>query len=553
MSIFSLFKVAAAGSKTSKFLKGAKGVFTLLDVGDTVLDAGQLADEIARAIMGENYSPALRDLAEEVSELGIELDTKMSAIAQANTDISNLTAGINSLAAIDLDYGNRELLVIEQLEKLDQLSESLSGASPTVQDWFATLSASAVNNAPDPDQLEALKSVMGTNMAIILGNTATLGIRAAYFGYKQRQKFLQAGKPTLTRTDRFPGSVAEMKAYIAQQKTRTAIAKRHAQTAGKFLFNAGTKIITVGSFGMNIFFLVSKVKAQQEAMRELRKLRDRYQVEIPLYEQALNGVPRGDEAALQEFAEFFELDISEESTRESLHIGYNGTIQEHEALIVDLLGQEDDPTTPDEDESDGIEGAYLSMLVRFEETQLLDSDLAIIDALRASHVRYRGLKAIALDTEKSSSVRKDEGLDPIRDEFINSVSKELNTILSSLAVQIDDHNSLNTLIIIASDLVVSVEEIVAVEADIAKTEAQLQQIEDDFIRELLEEKLALLVEKRDSLQPDIESKAQFALDVISVNTERSKFRTLEEVTEALEVLVSELSPAPEQPPVLVAA
>jgi len=559
--VFSLVKLlqgAAASSKTAKLLKGAKGVFTIVDVLDTALDAGQLADEIARAIMGDDYSPALRDLAKEVAELGIVMDTTMSAIAQANVDIGNLTAGINALAAIELDYGNRGLLVIEQLEKLDQLRANLSSASPTVQEWFATLRASAVGNAPDPDQLAALTSILGPNMALILGNSVTLGLRAAYVGYVQRKKRQQAGtadEPTgRPRADAFSENDPKtMRQSLVVRSDRFGTLKSRAIAVGKPLATTGVKIITVGSFGMNIYFLVSKVKAQQEAMRELRALRDRYKKEIPLYEQALSGVPKNNEAALQAFADFFELDISAQSTRDSLHIGYNGTVLEYEALIADLLGQEDDVATPDIDESDGIEGAYRSMLAKFEETQLVDSDLATIEALRRSYDRYRGFKAIALDTEKTTSVRKDEGFDPIRDEFIESVSKELNTILSTLAVQIDDHNSLNTLIIIAGDLAGSSEEIAAVEADIAKTEAQLQQTEDEFIRGILEANLALLIEKRDSLQPDVESKAQLALDLISVNTERSKFKTLADVIEALAVIVSELSATPEPTPALVAA
>ena len=555
MSFIGLLKAAATGSKTAKLIKGAKGVFTILEVFDTVLDAGQLADEIARAIMGDNYSPELRDLAEEVAELGIELDTKMTAIAQANVDISNLSAGINSLAAIELDFGTRSLLVIEQLEKLDQLRASLSEASPTVQEWFATLRASAISNAPDVEQLATLKNLIGPDFAIIAANSGMLGLRAAYVGYMQYQKRKQAGDPPSVRprADAFSGGdIDDLQQAQSSRAVRYSTLRGRAKTIGQYTFSGVTKLVTLGSFGMNIFIIVSKVKAFQEAMRELRALRDRYQKEIPLYEQALSGVPRN-EAALQAFADFFELDISAQSTRESLHVGYNGTIQEYESLIVELLGQEDDLTTPDVDESDGIEGAYRSMIAKFEETQLVDSDFSTIESLQASYNQYQFFKTIALDTEKQTEVRKAEGFDPIRDEFVDSVSRELNTILSTLAVQIADHNSLNTLLIIARDLIGSAEEIEAVENEIAKTEAQLAQTEDPFIRELLEDKLALLLDKRDSLQPDIESNAQLALDLISVNTERSQFKTLPEVIAALEVLIEELSATAATAPTLVAA
>ena len=219
-SLVRLLQGAAAGSKTAKLFKGAKGVFTILDVGDTVLDSAQLADEIARAIMGDNYSPELRDLAEEVAELGIALDTKMSAIAQANVDIDNLTAGIDSLASIELDFGSRELLVIEQLEKLDQLSVSLNQAAPTVQEWFATLRKSAVNNTPDPDQLAALKKVIDPNMALLLGISGLLGLRAAYTGYRQYKKNQRANFPRILRTDKGSFSVKEAKSKLAASKTR---------------------------------------------------------------------------------------------------------------------------------------------------------------------------------------------------------------------------------------------------------------------------------------------------------------------------------------------
>lgn len=531
MSFAGLFKAAAASSKTAKLIKGAKGVFTIMEVIDTALDVGQLGDEIARAIMGDNYSPALRDLAQEVTDLGVIFDEKMAAIAQANTDITNLKAGIDSLTEIQIDYGDRRQLVNKNLQKLDQLKQLLSTTSPTTYSWFSTLRATAANEVPNTEQLEAIKEVIGPDFALIGMHSGMLGLRAAYVGYTQYQKRKIDDAPTgRPRSNAFSGGDPEtMKRALAVSKAKHRKLKHRAKTVGKITLKGVTKLVTVGSFGMNIYAIVSKVNQHEAAMVELRKMRDRYQTEIPLYEQALNGVPQGNAAALEKFAAFFELDISSQSTKDSLYEGYQGTINEYEATVATLLGQQDS-ITPNINEADGIAGAYTAMIQKFKETQALASDRAVIQSLEASYNKFQSFKPIALNTKAQSETRKNEGLDPIKTEFISSVSTQLNTILSTLSVQIDDHNSLNMLITRARKL----SDQANVKGKIQEIKSKFPEASPDLLQFLLQQELSMLAKAKTE-----EAKAMLQLLNIAA-PERSQFKNKAAIETAIDEIIKRL-------------
>ena len=561
----SLFTGLKALSTTSKLIKGAKGAFTIIEVLDVVLDAAQLGDEIARAIMGDNYSPELRDLAQEVADAGIVYDEKLAAIAKANVDISNLYAGINSLKEIELDYGERQALVQKHLKKLDDLKNLLSATSPTTYQWFSTLGNRAeleLKDTSDTDRLNALKSVVDPSFLNIGLLTGMLGFRAASFGYSRHKKNkAQNNEVRNSSNERRSRSKAFLEGSPEAKKHRLAAdaaihnrRKARAKTAGKAILKGVDKLVTVGSFGMNIYTLINKVNQVQEAIRELRKMLARYKEETRYYEQALNGVP-DDENALNAFASFFELgDISAESTRESLRAGYYATVRDYEETVVTLLERPDDAST-EEDESSGINYAYLSMIQAFENTKLEDSDNAVINALQSSYSKFNNLKVTALDTSKPSEVRKVEGLDPIRDEFIDSVSNELNNILLTLSIQIADHSSLNMLMSRAESLL----EDAAFDAEAERRIQRATLEEIGLAGEQLEQAVERLVEnarQRAIAQSAavLDREAERMLRLLNKDTffpERSKFKREADVRAALEESMRNLSAQATQPALAV--
>src|SRR5690606_24231446 len=151
----------------------------------TALGAAHLADEIARAVMGDDYDPALRDLAERVIEAGRDHDAKLHEIVQVNDDINNVIGGINSLTEIVLDFGERQELVQDKLDELVALRLTLSTTTPLTYTWFETMRLRAQTGLSLEDvaeQVAALKSDnrlnyvhMGYFAAELAG---TLGMRA---------------------------------------------------------------------------------------------------------------------------------------------------------------------------------------------------------------------------------------------------------------------------------------------------------------------------------------------------------------------------------------
>ena len=523
MSFVGLLKAASAGSKTAKLIKGAKGVFTILEITDTVMDTALLGDEIARAIMGEDYDPAVRDLSREVSAAGKIYDEKMTQVAEANLDITNLSGGINSLKEIFIDYGDKQELVMEQAKKLDDLKQLLMNTVPTTYFWFGTIGAKAVTSDVDKKKLEAIKEQLGPNYLSIGLLSGGRGLRAVSFGYDQYKKRKQANEELPERkrrnaqADIFEGIDPEdvRKLRIADITANKSL-KSRAKTVGKVMYKGVTKLMTIGSFGMNIYTVVMKVQAHDKAMADLREMLNRYNKENPIYDHALSGSP--DEAALNSLAEFFAIDISSEDTKSALKKGYYTILGEYENTVQNVLS--------------GIDGAYTAMINTFRDTAVENADTSVIISLEKSYNNYKKFKQIALDKSKQSEARKSEGLDKIRNEFIDSVSEQLNQILATLNVQIDDHNSLNILI-------ASGDKLSKKEAEIAEIEEKIKDLktkhpDDPLLQDVA--KLAL-----DSLKSAIKEEADSALFTLNIaSSSRSKFKTVEEVEEAIRKIIQDL-------------
>ena len=125
---------AKASSKFQKAVKIAKGLWTTIEIADAGLDVFMLGNEIAKASGVTN--PEIKALIDRVTEKGVEYDTMMSQVTQANTDITNLLAAITSLHGINNDFAERQGLAFEQIAALDSLKEKLNSSIPTTYTWF---------------------------------------------------------------------------------------------------------------------------------------------------------------------------------------------------------------------------------------------------------------------------------------------------------------------------------------------------------------------------------------------------------------------------------
>ena len=83
------------------------------------------------------------------------------------------------------------------------------------------------------------------------------------------------------------------------------------------MFRGVGKLVTVGSFGFNIFSLIQEKKAEEQMKRDLNEMLQRYESELSTYNFVLNGCKNADgsvnEQALEAVAKEFDLVLVEET------------------------------------------------------------------------------------------------------------------------------------------------------------------------------------------------------------------------------------------------
>jgi hypothetical protein len=289
--------------------------------------------------------------------------------------------------------------------------------------------------------------------------------------------------------------------------------------------------MTVGSFGMNIYTVITKVQEHDQAMADLRNMRDRYNRENPIYDCAINGA--SDDTQLKAVADFFGISISDDDTKAALKKGYNGILGDYENTLQNLL------SGPEEQgiREGGFDGAYTAMISKFKENAVDGADTSVITGLENSYKNFKTLKQIALDKTKASEVRKNGGLDKIRDEFNNSIGHQMNLILETINIQIHDHNSLNILVQSARKLVPESKPVPdqnVIDALVAQLKQSTPGLPDDIYLKLAQ--TAAVPNPETLIKPEATS----AFSVLNITSpKRSKFKTPEEVEEAIRKLVKE--------------
>ncbi len=526
-------KAARAAADTATLIKGAKGVYTIIDVFDTVLDSAQLADEIARAAMGDNYDPAIKELSEKVILAGKKYDSYLVDIIKANDTLDNLKDGIDSLKDIHKDMDTKNEVIFSQMEKLQALKEQLLTVSPTSYKWFDSIPTQMTKKKFDASKVNDLKALMGPNYTEIGIITGSLAIRAAMFSYSKYTN--RPPTPSSERrnatSDIFEGvSPEEVRKYRKIYDTNTKTLKQKVMTTGKLIAGGVHKIVTVGSFAMNIYGLVSKVNTRQKVFDEFTRMLAQYNQENNYYEWALNGTENSDN--LSALKTFFQLTDNGNSADEALKAGYNGIIGEYERDIAQLLNK------PSEDEIDvgSYDSAYTSAINSFKQADVSIEESSVLVNLEKSYEKFKGYRAIALDKSKSSATRKDDGLDNIRDEFISSVVDHVNEIQNILDIFIANDLAFSTVKTVAENFYTK-------EKNIAITErADYKEIFPD----ISEERLNIAVAKKVKIhQESIGDKAVFAFELIQTDIDiRNKLKTEQEVKDLMLQLVAEYRNGP---------
>ncbi|NEP40927.1 MAG: hypothetical protein F6K25_23690 [Okeania sp. SIO2G4] len=440
MAGFASLLTAAKGFKSVQIAaKIGKGLWTTVEIADAGMDVYMLGNQIAKAAGVTN--PEIKDLINQVTEKGVEYDTIMKEVTQANTDITNLLAAITSLYGISADFEERQGLAFEQSQALDTLNTQLNSSIPTTYTWFENTALPDGSLSTETQQkVEGIQEQLGPDYLHIGLASTGLGLRAMFLGYSLYKKrksgqdvpSLERQKPVI-----FDGvNVEELRNFSAQEKTKWQKVQSGITRYGTMMLKGVDKLVTAGSFGFNIYILIEQKKAENEMKSSLNEMLQRYESEITTYNLVLNGCKNQDgsvnEDALNDVAEVFDIDLAAESeeAKETLATGYQGIISEYDESIDGLV--------------DGMDAAYESMIEQFKNAEIDSEDSQVIANLETSYTEFQTLKDDGKNENLASDQRK-ETLDKIRDEFSNSVAQQMKEINQELTSAIADHKSLSIL------------------------------------------------------------------------------------------------------------
>ncbi len=531
MSLLALFR---AGMTANRLKAAGSAVFTFAEVAGLGLSAAHLADEVAREIMGDDYDPAMRDLAEQVIEAGQAYDEKLHQIVQVNGDINNVVGGINSLTSIVLDFGERQELVRDRLEQLVALRETLSTTTPITYSWFETIRLRALQGLTFEeieDQVEQLKAVNGPNylhMGYFAAELAgALGMRA-WAHWKGSGSRPPAGGLGQTPAGQAPNP--QRMTPGAQQQTRvrftrlqgglasvrSTVAHGYRIATSNPKINASVRaVFSSASFAMGLYFLVEKVRARNEAMEVLSDMLELYEHATPVYGYVLDGAPDSD--ALEAIGELFEIDLDtlSDDARASMEAGYHSAQAEYDDMLENIL--------------DGMGVAYDDIIGEFEAVAL-ETDAERISDLKAGRDTHEEARVIALDTDLAGEDRAG-GIVMVRDNFVETVSGELNETLAALSEAITNHGVLHMLNTAAANLADKRHQI---DDEMEALREEHPEWSEDIFAVFLEQKLA-------TFESDIVSEAaRLTSDFDQIYADRSLLQTVAEVEEALRLAIAEL-------------
>ena len=449
MTLLSLVNAAKAASAAAKVSKGAKvatniakGLWTTVEIADAGLDMYTLGNQIAKELGVTDVK--IRQLINQVTEKGVEYDTIMNEVTQANIDITNLLGAITSLHGINNDFTERQGLALDQSAALDTLKDRLNRSIPTTYSWFENLGQlDGSLSAENQQTVDAIQELLGPNYLTMGIAGASVGVRAAMLGYSwYKKRNLGQHAPEIPELYRqkatvFDGADLEMlREGTEARKTRFQAVSSGFAKYGTMMFQGVEKLLTVGSFGLNIYMLIQEQKAEDEMEQSLNEMLQGYESEIDTYNFVLNGCENEDrsvnEDGLQAVAKEFGIILDEQTdeAKKTLVKGYTGILEDYDETLDNLV--------------DSIDASYASMIEQFTNAKVYSEESQLVSDLETSYISFKKLKD-AGQNENLASDRRKEVLDKIQDEFSNSLAKQMKEINQELTLGIANHKSLSIL------------------------------------------------------------------------------------------------------------
>jgi hypothetical protein len=547
MPRISLLKSIGKGIRNSASASARGKALTLLEIASTGVVLVEFSDEIARAIMGEDYSPELRDLAEEVTEAGAAYDRQIDKVIRIGVDAENVVTGINSLTDIVLDYGDHQELVLDMLDKLTELRTTLNTTTPRTYSWFETMELRASNDKLTFEelepQIEELKKVNGPNYLVMGFLGAEILLHIGYkawahwkgSGNRPRSNSLQ-GQPQAngTKTKHLSSSsIQRMRSRSAHLRPGIRVFSRARSVVDSVARKTGglkEGTFYAATFAVGIYFLVKKGQTHKKAMNELRAMLADYKEAIPCYKYIVDGEASGADINVDDVVAFFDIDTSDfdDNAHEALRSGFSGVQAQYDTLLSDIL--------------DGMDLAYGDLIDEFQEVAATEDDQNVINSLKTARAEHQAAQAQALDTSVSGEKRLNS-ITEARDIFINSVSEQLNETLQELSVAIDNHNALQMIVTAAGFLAEEKQQIAIDMAQLRADHPELPESVFDFFRKDKEKALEdRIVTEAERLFSDFEalfptrSRFQSELDVedtLRISMEEQAASTTAETPEAV--------------------
>ncbi len=578
-----------AAMTVAKVTKGAKVIWTVVEITDTTMDAGQLADDLARHFMGVNYDPKAKRLYEEACAAGRKYDETVHKVNAASADIGNLIEGIRVVTVIHLDYGDQQKIIFVQLDKLDKLKQRLSSRTPTAYTWFETVRGIASTSKSDTDNLDPATPSDPWWMYTLRGVGLGIEMRATYDSYNEYKKKKKSPdndadnvrnpRRRNAQADIFSGIDPEdVKALREVHTSKLKKMRSGLSTLGASLSWGLKKVATAGSFAMNIYTIVNKVKTHELAVHSLNENIERYKNDKVIYEYMLSGVP--EDSLFEQVKKFFagdpkhpidsanQIDIDSEESKQALRDGFYKQI---EACNRTIKGGNNAKGEYVPGILECMNDAYVSLIQQFEKAAAKDevNDQELIERLKNSKGEFNRYRTTAEDMGKNGDKRKNS-LDSIAKEFSGSVSTHLALILSRLNTVLADHSCFSQLLQFADVLLKEEKKIeqekigitekltkkqekrVKKAADFAKktNEDDKEDLEKD-IKDLDEEIAELnqqLEAQASKFDAKLDKEAKFALNLFdgpgAMVKDRAKLRDLDQVKEALRQQMEDLKKQP---------
>ena len=540
---------------------GAHPVYTLTKAAGGALEPAILADEIVRAVLGEDYDPALRDLAEDVARAGQQHDAALDALTEAHANTTYVISGIQALASMRLDFGARTQLVREHLDQLAELRQRLYATAPTSYLWFDTVELQTQSALPLDRLLTEVAAVVAANgpnhaylAAFAASQAVSLGLRAwgHWRGSGPRPAAAALGETRELTTGSIE-SATMPQAVPAPDVGRDQTKLARLQTgfaAVRDVLAKGERVATRYpdrqqlaqgvwsglSAAMGIHVLVQKRRTRAFTAATLRDMRDHYRAAALCYRAVIEGAPEhASEAQLREHTSrltaFFAIDSDQisDSGQAALQRGFRRIQTDYNQELRGLLS--------------AMDASYDAMISELERVAT-PAEQASITALRAAQRQHRVAEDIALASDRPPLERREQGISAARALFDASVCRELNDTLAELQQAVDNHNAYRMVAVSAGRLARMRRDLDS-EAR-ARADATIEQLRTQGVTpsdaQADEARKRVRAELLQTLTASIPHEAEVLTgDLNALYADRTRLRTAASVQAALQHLLTELS------------